>query len=381
MIQYRLNRPFLAALSAILRGLRMATYLACLLLVTGVPVVWILVELVPLGPLFGFTVLFVAPATTLVILFAPRLLLSSVTGAPTRMKALLVDFFGYLQSKVTDNCGKTHLPKWLIVLGCLLLVVIPAVSLLSMFSERSHRTSDATAALQSFELIYSSGTDDPGIQRTLAELERARRQLDGQWPTSTNSQPIALYLFRDAEDFRTQLQLGDWSGGATYCSDTGPSIGVPLEAASSWLSELPASRTPMHEMVHAMICQSLGRQAFHSIPRWFHEGMAQLFDGEGSSQSWERVLNRSFVWREREELMGPELFCGYHAKGPASETLPFYSTAWEFLRVLDARKGRSALNGVVEDIASGVAFENSFRSRFGGTCKELYGKWSQSLWP
>ena len=102
----------------------------------------------------------------------------------------------------------------------------------------------------------------------------------------------------------------EWSGGYTSCQEEGVTVGVPLENASNVLEELPASRTPLHEMVHATWCQSLTRDLFRSIPRWFHEGMAQWYENEGRRQfsgqsaksvgglgvSWKLAVDRRVLW-------------------------------------------------------------------------------------
>ena len=56
-------------------------------------------------------------------------------------------------------------------------------------------------------------------------------------------------------------------------------------------------------MVHATWCQSLGRSSFESIPRWFHEGMAQWYENQGWRQFPDRAMNRGAVWMDRGNLL------------------------------------------------------------------------------
>ena len=152
-----------------------------------------------------------------------------------------------------------------------------------------------------------------------------------------------------------------------------------LEEASNVFEELPASRIPLHEMVHATWCQKLGQGSYRAIPKWFHEGMAQWYDSTSFRQFLDRALNRWVVWLSRESRMSVERFCGYTSGGSRAEIGLLYGTSWEFIRSLEKDYGIERLNAVIGDVGAGKDFDDSLRDRIGGTCAELYKEWSQSM--
>ena len=264
-----------------------------------------------------------------------------------------------------------------------LLFVIPlpmiAVAMGPRMADHLSRSVDAEASLRSFAPIYPMDVDPAGVERTLAEFERARRQLEGEWPAPGPSPRITLLLFRDLHEYRALTGL-DWYGGHASCTEHGVTISVPLEEAPSLFDEeVPASRTPMHEMVHATWCQSLGPFAFRSVPRWFHEGMASRYQNEGFRQLPQRLLNRAAVWLQRDNLLSPSSFCGYTSGGLRAEERLLYGTAWELIRSLEAAHGEQALKSLLEDVKEGKSFERSLRDRLGSTCEDLYSEWSRSF--
>ena len=107
--------------------------------------------------------------------------------------------------------------------------------------------------------------------------------------------------------------------------------------------------------------------------------MAELYSEEGISRLYKRILNRLMIWNYRQDLMTPDAFCNYEADGSTAEVLLFYHTAWEFLRSLDGRHGRDSLTRIIDSVASGMTFENSLLSQFGGTCNELYTEWIRAF--
>ena len=258
---------------------------------------------------------------------------------------------------------------------------VAAIAMSPAIIEHRSRSQDAEAALQSFVPIHESVVDHVRLERTLAEFERARRSLADQWLMPDSSPRIVLYLFRDIRQYKGYMAtMGlDWSGGYAICREDGVTIGVPLEEASNVLEESPATRIPLHEMVHATWCQKLGQESYRSIPKWFHEGMAKWYEGAGWRQFPDKVVNRWIVWLSRGSLMSATEFCGYTSGGSHAEIKLLYGTSWEFIRSLETDHGIEGLNAVIEDVGAGKDFDESLRARIGGTCAELYEDWSRSL--
>ena len=107
--------------------------------------------------------------------------------------------------------------------------------------------------------------------------------------------------------------------------------------------------------------------------------MAQRYENEGLSQFFDRALNRWAVWISRGSLLSATEFCSYTSGGDRADIGLLYSTSWEFIRSLEAGNGIQTLNAVVEDVRAGQTFDDSLRDRFGGSYREFYTTWSQSL--
>ena len=247
------------------------------------------------------------------------------------------------------------------------------------FIDNRTRPQDAEAALESFAVEYEPHFDHARLERTLAEFERIRRDFVDQWMVPDSSPRIRLRLFRDADEYRAYTagrKFIEWSSGFASCTEDSVIIFVPLEEASD---ESPISTTPGHEMVHGIWCQKLEEELFRSIPRWFHEGMAERYGNERTWHFWGKARNRWEVWLNRDNLLPVTQFCSYQLTESRTEIVLFYRTSWEFIRSLEASHGIQSLNVIVEDIGDGKAFEDSLRDRLGDTCSGLYREWYQSL--
>lgn len=321
----------------------------------------VIVEAVSLGPRFGTMTMIVAPLVALPV--ATRL--SLIT--PRRASR-------------SDEWMKRHPCKAALILTVAILLIV-GVAISPRIIEHRSRGGDAEAALQSFVPIYEAGVVPGRVERTLAEFERARSHLADKWQVPDASPPISLYLFRDIREYKAYMASSgrEWSGGYATCLDDGATIGVPLEDASNVFDESPASHTPLHEMVHATWCQSLGQSSYRSIPRWFHEGMAQWYENQGWRRFPERAMNRWTVWMDRGNLLSATEFCGYTSGGSRAEIKLLYGTSWEFIRSLESGHGIQSLNAVVEDVGAGKSFGDSLRDRLGGSCTDLYAIWIQRL--
>ena len=306
---------------------------------------------VPLGPWYGLEIMFIAPLMAVPAVLCLKLLIYRMLRIHLKRKQRL-----FLRLAVLLFCG----------IGAFFL-------LLPFFLPELSKSEDADAALEFFEEARATQKIEwTNLQHTLAELERARYRLEGEWSASRDDLTISLRLYTDIREYRTALDR-EWSVGLVHCHTIGATIHIPVESPSEMVE--PSSNTPLHEMVHAIMCQSLGRSAFLSMPRWFHEGIAELYAGEGLYSIEKRVRNRFRVWLNRQDLLTPDKFCSYRVDGPEDEISLFYATAWEFAISLDGSYGRSVLTELIDLVAAGETFEGGLLDRFGSTCSELYGKW------
>lgn len=319
----------------------------------------VIAETVSLGSRFVFMTLAFAPLVALVIV------------------VILWRLTGVMNPRQLGDLEKRHPIRCLLVALAITLPLL-GVAMTPYLLERNSRSRDAEAALQSFSPKHAASVDSADLERTLAEFERARHELSDQWLIPESSPHIILHLFRNLEDYRAGRGL-DWSGGYAKCGRDKVTIGVPLEDGSNLLNELPPTRTPLHEMVHAMWCQKLGQRPFYMIPSWFHEGMAERFAYRGFQGYWDRTFNRWAVWINGSNLLPATEFCSYRPRANRDEIALFYGTSYEFIRSLEAQHGIEHLSAIVDDVSSGMSFDNSLHARLGGTCSELYGEWSQSF--
>ena len=121
--------------------------------------------------------------------------------------------------------------------------------------------SRAEMARQEFEVsLYGDRFERAQVNQTLAELQEAHEHLGRELPRQIRKSPISVYLFRDLREYRTVVAKPG-AFGSVLCNATGTVLAIPLEDIPDLFSE-DESRTPMHEMVHALMCQALGPERF-----------------------------------------------------------------------------------------------------------------------
>ena len=347
---------------------------AMLLLLFAIPITY----LVTLGPHFKYTVII------------------ACTSAPTLvgLAIILIGKRSRNKPEHTEEEKRGTPRKWPFTRRQTVIMAIVAVPLfVGLYQglsvavrefEEDGNTEKAAVALKRFSVISHLGGgekfDREAVKQTLAELEDSYHRLKGEWRLPRETIKIEVWLFRDIPHYQAWTGL-EYAKGHVWCMpDSGPVVAVPLEKAPSGSSSDNFTRTPTHEMVHALMCQSLEAEAFHSIPPWFHEGMATLYHTEGFARIRMRAENRIMTWLKKDEIADQEIFC---TQGPSrseeQELALFYSTALEFVTSLEAKHNLETLNLVVEDIRKGASFEESLQERLGGTCRELYTRWKSSF--
>ena len=211
---------------------------------------------------------------------------------------------------------------------------------------------DANLARKEFVVLnQNSDLDQAKVNQTLAEFERARRHLQGAWEVSDKRTPATLVLFSNIFEYQDAVDR-EWSAGGVHCSERGPVIYIPLERTINFLTENDRTHTPMHEMVHALMCQTLETRAYLAVPSWFHEGMAQLYENDPWAMNSERTQIRIFAWMSQDTLPDTEAFCEVPSRTSRQEVRMFYLASYEFARSLEAQEGRTALIGIMNDIKS-----------------------------
>ena len=274
----------------------------------------------------------------------------------------------------------------MIVAGVLLVAAVPLSGLADREFKEWRNAGKAAEAKQRFTVTSYVGRgpefDTEAVNQTLWELEDSYQKLEHNWALPHEASKIQVWLFRNLEDYQARTGK-DYAGGHASCLDEyGPVVVIPLEEAPRASSGDSLSRTPMHEMVHGMMCQSLGEAKFYSLPRWFHEGMAERYEmaGLNPARFMLRAEKRAKLWFNKQNLMEPARFCaiGLNSRNRV-ELHTFYETSREFVNSLESSRGIGTLNLLVDDVGRGAIFEDSLEKRFGGSCKELYNEWKNSF--
>jgi hypothetical protein len=115
-------------------------------------------------------------------------------------------------------------------------------------------------------------------------------------------------------------------------------------------------RVVRHELTHALL-HARGRGA---VPRWLHEGIAQLMEPRDPARARDAVL--------------------HDAKGAAVDLEPFsYPKSLSFVAWLDQQYSRSRLLWLVDELAAGHAEPDAMTAAFGVPREELLEGWRQWL--
>ncbi len=272
-----------------------------------------------------------------------------------------------------------------------------AWSLLGVVRDRRGRTADAIVAL---ERAAELSPEDDGVQRRLRRLRHDQE-------TITEGRPFESARFRvyvpsaiplaDARQVIEQLEAvsqelerrwggeapqavevilyppGEFSRRTGFAEEVGGAfdgrirIAFPAELAAGGLSLVQVIR---HETAHLFLHRLPG-----PLPRWFDEGLAQLFDG-GDRAGWADRFRAgggsgAEVGLEQRELeierLRPESWAG------------LYLHSYLFLHHLEAEHGRFRLDLAVRRIARGGGVESAFFDVYGSPPVGLDRAWRRSL--
>ena len=331
------------------------------------------ITFVPLGPRFTPSIIAAC------ILAVPAAgLVTALEHRNTREKSQISSrwTFNQKQRKIIDRS--------IIPVGLLVLVALIAICLTFIEIRENANAAKSEAALQKFVVTSYLGNgpefETEAFNQTLAELEDSYQSLKDHWILPSEAKAIQVQLFRDLKGYQAMTGK-ERTEGHLWCSEEfGPVVAIPLEKAPSTSNDDAVSRTPMHEMVHTLMCQSIGQEGFLSIPSWFHEGIAMRHHTTGFQRFWVRGFIRTRTWWNREKFLHQEDFCNKHPSTlDEGQQKVFYDTAMEFVRFLESGHGLDTLNLISDDVRTGTTFDKSMRTRLGGTCLDLYSNWKESF--
>ena len=272
--------------------------------------------------------------------------------------------------------GQVPTRKLLVILGSASALIAACLTILIISNGLDLLRLAETSQIQHDKfhvVLHGEAFDQRRLRSTLGEFDEARTEMKKMFPESGKAAPISLHLYPDMESYHENTGL-TLSQGSMQCLPEGASIYAPLERMPNLITGSDGSKTPMHEMVHAAVCQVLGPK-FHQIPDWFHEGTAEFIRTE-QEHKLTRILARMRVWLAgTRNAPSPDALCAGSPGETSDEQKKFYMTATEFVRFLESKHGSGSLNHVIQEIQDGKAFEETIWRKFDGTCNELYAKW------
>jgi tetratricopeptide (TPR) repeat protein len=199
-----------------------------------------------------------------------------------------------------------------------------------------------------FTLSFDGTRDEAAGRLVLDVLEEANGKLSSELSVYA-AQPIPVVLY-------TKEQFHDTTAtGSEVAGLFDGKIRLPVGGVTE--SSPGLVRVVRHELVHALVAA----KGPGDVPRWLHEGLAQLLEPLDSARAVSAVLA---AWKS----------AGTAGIDPFS-----YPTALSFTAYLDENHGRARLIWLVELMAGGRAEDAAFDEAFGASRDELVTAWVRSL--
>jgi len=211
-------------------------------------------------------------------------------------------------------------------------------------AERNYSRADS----QHFVLRFDGERDDRLGGILLDELERAWDDLADELDAWTR-EPVTVILYTNRQFHETTRT------GAEVAGLFDGKIRLPVGGIERITPAV--RRVARHELVHALL-HAKGRG---HVPRWLHEGLAQLLEPRDPA-----TVNRALSLAAR--------------RGRALSIVPFtYPTSLSFTAFLDREAGRHRLLWFVELLAEGRPEPQAFLEAFGWSMEEAERRWRESL--
>ncbi len=169
---------------------------------------------------------------------------------------------------------------------------------------------------------------------------------------------ITILLTTTDGEFRelTHGTVPDWSAAVAVPGDS--IIISPLPGQKVSIDHILA-----HEIVHTVIADAAGSTF---VPRWFHEGCAEIFSGQLGIQDqfymvWKVVRSDLLTFDDIEHL--------FSARG-ADVSLAYDQSMLAVKQLIEVF-GNSALYGIIDGLHRGDDFESAFRAATGSTTADF----------
>ena len=231
-------------------------------------------------------------------------------------------------------------------------------------------------AVQEMEItILGHIPGDRDINFTIAELERHRRDLEEKWPPAPGASPLRIRVHPSLQAYQDALGSPLYQG-RTVCTTQGAEIDVP--AAQDPGIRRRSTPTLRHEMIHAIMCRSLGYHRQRMIPKWIHEGVASQAEHTGYLGMIQRGIQKMSIAIRPRPALEPRLICAMNPELNDETLAPFYQTSAEFVRALEKRHGRGFIARLIDQTGDGHSFNSRMVHTTGRGCTETYRHWQES---
>ncbi len=220
-----------------------------------------------------------------------------------------------------------------------------------------------------FRVEFDGSENLAAAYQLLTVMERAYVEV-GRIVGHTQGRKFSVVLFSGGR-FRDLASRGfapDWSGGFF----DGYKIRVPSERALQISEE--TRNTLFHEYAHALIHDRAGA-AGNRVPRWLHEGIAQMSEPRRSEETWAsyRIPEgwQPFAIRAMEGV-------NWNSADPTTASL-LYGQAFSLVKFLATSYPRRKLMDLVDAYASGKDTDAAFQSVYGFKSGALDLRWQQAV--
>jgi Tetratricopeptide repeat/Peptidase MA superfamily len=214
-----------------------------------------------------------------------------------------------------------------------------------------------------FTVLFEGPAEEAIAARTVELLEAAYWRIGTAIGTFPN-EPIAVVLYTQ-EQFVDITRSPAWAAGAFDGR-----IRVPMRGALRNLAEL--DRILCHELTHAFVHSVAPR----SVPQWLNEGLALLFEPSGARSAGTAPS------RPRGEATGPIIpltrLEGSFEGLSDNEAHRAYVESGQAVQALVAEAGMPAILNLLQNVGTGIKFDEAFERATGLNYQEFQRSWSEA---
>lgn len=220
-----------------------------------------------------------------------------------------------------------------------------------------------------FRVEFDGAVNLAAAYQLLQIMEQAWREV-GRLLDHTPRQKISIILFTGGS-YRQLAAKGfapDWSGGFW----DGQKIRVPSEKAAS--IDAATRNTLYHEYVHALIHDRAGT-GYSRIPRWLHEGLAQLAEPDNSTWKWNNYRPPAGWIPPSIAMLGT---IGWNFLGPEAAA-QLYLQSFSLVKYMTTAYPRRNILALIDAFAAGAELDAAFRQVYGIDSVEMHNRWWRTI--